>query len=488
MKDLLDTIQSFGEREIEIYKKLYGSSNPKVPNKPESLFDYLLENKNANEREVIKVLYGKSKSAASAFSHLKKKLQTQLSVVLIAWDTEMSLDSNDTDYNTILRMVTRLYLTRAVLIKKRVNSVMNNMIREIYKYAKQYEIFDFWAIAILEIVGQDASKGEKFLAKQSDELDKVLNNFCMYNKGEMLLWQLTPAMYLKNKENEFIEQGRKTVATLKKHSKDSQSDLILMTQLEGEMFLAEFERRQKDVLTLARQRYALATTSKALNKKGIIRATRNQLIIALINNHLFEEADEWAYKYLNEIPKDVMIVYADNAFRAALYSKNFKHCNEYLELYKKSPQFIKNEQHTTYYYYYKAALAFYQKNFDEVFEHLSKTSWMLRDKTGWGLGVKLMEILAYIEIGQFEMVMFRIKALWQLLYRNQNKNIARTKTISHVLYALLQSGFNYRKVLEKEKQKISDLRDSNGIYYWDPSGQEVVRFDWWFDEKMKRVR
>jgi len=489
MKELAAIIQSLDKRELEVYSKLYRSGNKKEPNKAEMLFDYLLEHSNTTNSEVAAALFANSKSSVSALSHLKKKLHNQLSVVLIAIDAEDETEAGkDADYNTALRIVTRKYLERGVLVKKKVNNAAYSLSEEIYKYAKEYEIFHFWAISLMEVLASNASKGEKYITAVSKEIDHALNCFLKFYKGDMMLWELTPAMYLKNKEAEFIDRAKQIVATLKEYTKETQSDTILMNQLEGQMFLAEFERKPKEALTYAREKYELVTTSKALNRKGIIRASRNQLIIALINNGEFEEADKWAYTYLHEIPPQTIIVYADNAFRAALFSRSFKHCEEYLNLYKKSPRFNKEEALTTQYYFYRAALAFYQRDFDNVFTHTANTGWMIRDKTGWGLGVKLIEILAYIELGQTDMVMYRIKALWQLLFRNQSKNIARIKTVSHLLYALLQSGFNYRKVVEKEKNKMAELRDGTGVFYWDPTGYEIVRFDWWLDEKMKRTR
>lgn len=488
MRELAAIIQSLEKKEIELYQKLYCNCNSEESTKSVMLFNYLLNKEGATEREVIKALYPESKLPISAFSHLKKRLFNQLSVVLIAADIAEDEQSKEADYNTALRQVTRKYLVKNILIKKKVNEVVFLLGEEIYKKSKEYEIFHFWVLSLMEILSQNASKGEKYILKIGNEIEQALDYFVKYNRGDLKLWGLTPAMYLKNNEAEFIDKAKKIVATLKEYSKTTNSDFILMNYIEGQMFLAEFERKPKVALELAREKYELVTTSKALNRKGIIRASRNQLIIALINTGAYAEAENWAYNYLKEIPPQSIIVYADNAFRAALYSSNFKHCLVYLNLYEKSPRFIKDEVLTTQYYYYKAGLAFYQKNYKVVLENIAKTGWMLRDKTGWGLGVKLMEILTYIELGQTEMVLFRIKALWQLLNRNPKKNIARIKAISQMLYALLQSGFNYRKVIEKEKQKYTDLCDAEGLFYWDPTGYEITRFDWWLHEKIKRVR
>jgi hypothetical protein len=488
MKELASIIQSFTQRETELYKKLYGSEDPKSPTKTEMLFDYLQSQRQATEREVIKALYGSAKSSVSAFSHLKNKLHKQLRTVLIVSDAEQTDADKDTDFNSVHRELTRLYLESFILIKRRLNETYGIIIKEIYAKAKEYEMFHYWIYSLMNLLAQNASKGEKYIAALSAELEHAMNCYVKYYKGDMMLWQLTPAMYLKNREAEFIDKARDTVKQLIRFAQENPSILLTMTQLEGQMILAEFERKPSEVLAYARKKYELATTAKPLSRRGIIGNSRIQLINALINNQHYEEADSLAYKHLHEIPPQVLISYAEMAFRAALYSKNFSHCEEYLKSFEKNPRFIKDEVLTTHYFFYKAALEFYRKKFDDVFVNIARTGWMLRDKTGWGLGVKLMEILAYIELGQTDMVMFRIKALWQLLYRNQNKNIARIKAISHILYALLQSGFNYRKVVEDEKQKMADLRDGTGIFYWDPTGYEIIRFDWWLSEKMKRIR
>lgn len=488
MKELASIIQSLSAFEVELYKKLYGSGNPKEPTKPEMLFDFLRSNGNATEREVLKALYANAKSAVSAFTHLKKKLRKQLNVVLIVADAEETDTDKDADFNSVHRELTRKYLEGFILIKKKLNQTYLSLLDEIYQQAKEYEMFHLWIYSIMGKIAHHASKGEKYINALSNELDHALACYAKYYKGEILLWKLTPAMYLKNKETEYIDYAREVVSQLKDHATENPSVFLTMNMLEGQYFFAEFERRFSDMLLYARENYELITTSKPLNKKGNVRSALLKLIAALVTNGKFEEADVLAYNQLNIIPQQSLLNYLEGAFRTALYCKNFKHCEEYLKLMEKNPKFIKDEILTTQYFFYRAALAFYQNDYQGTLKYISKTGWMLRDKTGWGLGVKLMEILAYIDLGQTDMVMFRIKALWQLLYRNQSKNIARIKAVSHILYALQQSGFNYRKVVEKEKQKMADLRDGFGIYYWDPTGYEITRFDWWLDGKMKRLR
>jgi hypothetical protein len=488
MKELASIIQSLSDFEVEIYKKLYGSGNPEQPNKPEMLFDFLRSNGNATEREVLKALYANAKSAVSAFAHLKNKLRKQINAVLIVADAEETDTDKDADFNSVHRELTRKYLEGFILIKKKLNQTYIALMEEIYQQAKEYEMFHFWIHTIMSRIALNAAKGEKYINSLSAELEHAIACYVKYYKGDMMLWKLTPAMYLKNREADYIDYARDVVRQLNDYANENPSIFLSMNLLEGQYFLAEFERRHADMLFYSREKYELVTTSKPLSKKGVIRNARIQLIGALISNGKYEEADVLAYNHLSDIPPQSLINYLESAFRTALYCKNFKHCAEYLKLLEKNPKFIKDEVVTTQYYFYKAALAFYQKDFEGVFKNVAKTGWMLRDKTGWGLGVKLMEILAYIELGQTDMVMFRIKALWQLLYRNHSKNIARIKAVSHILYALLQSGFNYRKVVEKEKQKITELRDASGVYYWDPTGYEITRFDWWLDDKMKRIR
>ncbi|MCS6818499.1 MAG: hypothetical protein NZ522_01010, partial [Chitinophagales bacterium] len=73
LSELTLILNILNDEEKELYKVFFKSSNGK-PSKAEQLFDYLVEHPKVAEKKVIEIFYGKSKSAASAFSHLKTKL------------------------------------------------------------------------------------------------------------------------------------------------------------------------------------------------------------------------------------------------------------------------------------------------------------------------------------------------------------------------------------------------------------------------------
>ncbi len=488
MKELAAIIHSFTPREAELYKRLYGSGNPQEPTKPELLFNLINSKEISNDREALKALYEEAKSAVSAYSHLKKKLREQLTTVLIASDAERS-ENDEIDFNYMLRKVAKQFLEARVFVNRGNAAMALEVLKQAYKEAKEYEVLMFLPNIAMTLAGQQFARESKYLNELKSVQNWALDAQAKYVQAENLLWTLAaPNIIFKNRETEFLEVAKQTEKTLREFYESTKSDNIHFQFLEAQLFVAELERKHAEGVRIAEDRFQLVQSSRALKRAATIRNTRNQLLNAYLNAQQFDKALHLAYTNIGDVSFAHAFNFGELGFRSAFYEGKFKHCVEFLELYKKHPKFIKDEPATAKYWYFMAALAFGQKDYKSVFTHLNKTGWMLKDKTGWGLGVKLIEILTYIETGETDMVMFRIKALWQLLYRNANKNVARIKAISSMLYALQQSGFNYRKVNEKEKKKMKELRDATGVFYWDPTGFEITRFDWWMDEKMKRIR
>jgi hypothetical protein len=488
MKELISIIHSFSKKEAEMYKRLYGSGNPKEPTKPEELFDLIFSKTVTNDREVIKAMYGAAKAGASAFSHLKKKLREQLTIVLIAADADKS-EEDEVDFNFMLRRVAKQFLEARVFVNRGNAAMALEVLKKAYKDAKEYEVFIFLPNIAMTLAGQQFSRDAKYLTELKKTQDWALDAQAKYVQAENMLWSLAaPNIMFKNREQESLENAKQVERKLREFFETTHSDNIHFQYLEAQLFVAELERKQTEAVEIAEDRFQLVNSSRALKRTATIRSTRNQLLNAYLNAQQFDKAFLLAHTNINDVSFAHALTFGDLGFRAALYDGKLNQCVEFLELYKKHPKFIKDEASTAKYWYFMAGLAFAKKDYKNVFTHLNKTGWMLKDRIGWGLGVKLLEILTYIEMGEMDLVLFRIKALWQLLYRNPQKNVARIKAVSSILYALLQSGFNYRKVNEREKKKMKELRDAQGVFYWDPTGFEIIRFDWWIDEKMKRVR
>lgn len=488
MKELAAIIHSFTAKEADMYKRLYGSGNVKEPNKPEMLFDLIYSKTATNDREVIKALYADAKAPASAFSHLKNKLREQLTTILIASDAEKSED-DEVDYNYMLRKVSKQFLEARVFVNRGNAAMALEVLKKAYKTAKEYEVLAFLPNITMTLYGQQYSRETKYLNELKTTQAWALDAHAKYVEGENLLWSLAaPNILFKNREQEFLENAKEIRKKLRGFYESTRSDNIHFQYLEAELFVAEMERKTNEAVKIAEDRFQLVNSSRALKRASTIRNTRNQLLNAYLNALKFDKAYQLAYSNIADVSFAHALTFGDLGFRAAFYSGNLNHCEAFLDLYKKHPKFIKDETATAKYWYFMAVLAFGKKEYKSVFGHLTKANALLKDKTGWGLGIKLLEILTYIEMGEIDLVMFRIKAVWQLLFRNPQKNVARIKAISSMLYALLQSGFNYRKVTEREKKKMKELRDAQGVFYWDPTGFEITRFDWWIDEKMKRIR
>jgi hypothetical protein len=107
-----------------------------------------------------------------------------------------------------------------------------------------------------------------------------------------------------------------------------------------------------------------------------------------------------------------------------------------------------------------------------------------KDKSGWLLGLRMLELLIMVEIGDFEWFDFKLENFRKLLQRQKEENVQRSKVIFNVLKTLSKMDFDYFDTLEKEDKNIKLLEEAENELQWDPKGFEVIRFDDWIKSKM----
>ncbi len=134
--------------------------------------------------------------------------------------------------------------------------------------------------------------------------------------------------------------------------------------------------------------------------------------------------------------------------------------------------------------FYKAAAAFIDGELDFSLDTLYADNTLLKDKSGWLFGHRLLEIMILMERKDFDLTDFRIEALRKLLQRQKNKSIIRIKAILHILHLFVRQGYSYKDTLAEAEPQLQLLESNTGDYFWNPMGFEAVRFDSWFRGKV----
>jgi hypothetical protein len=116
---------------------------------------------------------------------------------------------------------------------------------------------------------------------------------------------------------------------------------------------------------------------------------------------------------------------------------------------------------------------------------LNEASPLLTDKSGFGLGIRILEILNFIKWDkkdQVETALLNLKNHIAFL-KNGGKIKPRYLYIYKILVKLHSYGYDYKETFRLHKEKLHQMNGDQREYAWEFRGPELLRFDlWFFDE------
>ena len=136
-----------------------------------------------------------------------------------------------------------------------------------------------------------------------------------------------------------------------------------------------------------------------------------------------------------------------------------------------------------------AAVFFMEKNYEEALKQLKDCCKLPREKTEWVLHAQLLQIMCRIELGQCEWFYYRCEALRKSISRYESKNQFKLNGRISVIYRLLKglnkNGYDFNLLIEDENDLFDLLHCSEGNFYWNPLGPELLRFEEWIQIKAR---
>lgn len=138
----------------------------------------------------------------------------------------------------------------------------------------------------------------------------------------------------------------------------------------------------------------------------------------------------------------------------------------------------------------QAALYFRSGDYKEALKLLKDCCGLPREYSEWVLYAQLLEVMCRAEMGQHEWFPYRAEALRKSIYRYEskfkNKRNGRIGLIYRLLKELSRNGQDYNLLLESELDAMDLLSCSEGNYFWNPIGPEIIRFEEWVQVKARK--
>lgn len=479
MENLIQLVKSLKKSEISFIQHYYKNDTDK---KRLKLFNWVLDGKVKTDDEAANKLYG---GKGPAYSHLKSRLLNDLMNLLLFEEGSRQSESekfqNETD-------ALRHILQGKILFNRKVHNLA------IKQWEKSLEISDKFELLPEKVIVKDLMSESVGVRKGIEEYEKIIKDIDedIRTIGDLMLAKklyfgvALPNVFLKNNESEFARLANLSMNKLQKiydlNLSPSIGYFYFLTAISYYNIIRDFEK----LYEISTQFLHLIEKEQSIRSKARLTNAYLQLYGSAMYLGLFEEAlqsAERALEFTNKGgPNEISVL--EYIFMAKIQLKAPLNLNETLISGTNHPRLKYSKYIESKWSFYKAIYLYKTRNFDKCIQELQKESELLKDKSGWLFGLKLLEILCYIELEEFDMIDYRIESLRKLLQRQKHKNIVRIKSIFNVLNTLVKTGYSFKNTYKKEAEIFQLLSESKDEYFWDPLGYELIRFDEWFRSKI----
>ncbi len=180
------------------------------------------------------------------------------------------------------------------------------------------------------------------------------------------------------------------------------------------------------------------------------------------------------------------VITAEQEFIACFYGKDYKRCNELLELMfaysKRTTGKIREDIFT----YYQGCLEFAKGNYKEARKIANRSLSIMKDKPRWDLGIRYLKIMSLIQLGEYEEARDAIEALRKQMARvanDDNREIAmRDNYIFRAFHEYSLNDFNQNST--SLQYILKKLREKTSSSSWNFYTHEVIPVHRWL---LKRV-
>lgn len=484
MKNLKPIVKVLMPGEIRVIRHFFKLNSNAEERKRGELFELILKNPNLTDEKAAKKLY--SAKPNSAYSHLKARLKRDILNVLYLHDGSKKAVSPH--FKAIIE--SRKMLNQAFLLRTRgAFNEATQLLKNASEMAKKFEL-PAEEVMIKQTLREMTHriKSEKVLADYNQDINRNVELLGELMKVEEFSYMITyPALFKTNNKLNDPDYKNQMIEELKaSFEKTGFAKIGLWYYLIG-IELATKQRESKKALALSLEFVKLVEKSPSIYTKNNWAGVNMTVANALINNLEYERAIGYSRIAVKNFPKGLMneLTATESLFFAQFRSKHYDDAHTTIDAAFIHPRLKANKFFHSKWLYLRANLQFMEGNHDKAMKTLNQDTELTKDKSGWLLGYRLLEILIMIERHDYEWVDFKIDSFRKLLQRQKDENIHRIKLILTILNTLHKSNYDFEETSIDESKNYKTLKRAEGDLYWNPMGFEVVRFDEWFEAKVK---
>jgi hypothetical protein len=397
------------------------------------------------------------------------------------------------DWFTFRMDLRKKFMEAFILLGRGVEKESFTLLDKIVTKAKEYELYD----ELYEVLHW--LRNEKGLRYGKKEYDAYTPEIEFYSRCRNACYKARD-LYFKHFIENVDQQGQKcrnvtqlqaVIEDLEKEYRDTKSVNVAyyMYFLTMEYYMAQC--KYKESIRVGYQLVELIEKHPAIYMK-----LRHGVVYSdLADNEQFvfnfkASLDHAAIARVHINPKSYSFeVVREIEFRAHFYQNNINEAEQIIddllgrEKYKSST-FLRSKQ-----MYFKSCVLFLKKAYKASYRLLQDAREIEKDKEGWNLGIRLLNIMNLVELKWYDAADKQIEALRKYIDRIElNRPVRkRDKVILKILIQLEKNSFNFMETYLKLTTCFDQLNGSDEELRWEVKSPEMILFQQWFKSHVTSV-
>lgn len=490
MKILTQIIRVLKPSEVRLIRNFYKvQPNGEVKRRLE-LFELAKAGKAGSDAEAAMAIYKGEPN--SAFSHLKNRLQKDILNILLLKEGSKKYE---TKYAQAIFDCRRMLIEGQILIERGAYRAGEAVLLKANDLALEYELFaETMLINDLLRTTIGIRKGEQAYLSFEGEITDSLDKLAKYLKVKDYYYRLgVLGQFSKKIEKSSLEYAKNALAEAEKDYKLTNSPLVGYFYNFLGIFYGQLSQNYDLAFDYAVDYLKLVESSPSVSSDTRIASANLQISSIAIHKGNYPEAISYAQKARNKFIAGLFneLQAIEVMFIATFHYKDFEEAEKLMEVALQHPKIKANKQVPARWEYYKANLFFVNGKYNEAAVMLMKETELTKDKAGWLMGYRVLELMCAVEQDDLEVFDYRAESFKKLLQRNKEENVERPRLALKILGTYIKTGGDIKKAIQEEKDNIMLLSEGKGEYQWDPLGFELIRFDEWLNklaQKKARAR
>lgn len=427
----------------------------------------------------------KATGGASAYSHLKRRLKSDILNILLLQDSSKRF----AQANRAAELDCRKKVAQSHVLLLRGAQVEGMKILEsALASADEYEL-------LAERLQIHHLLREKFLgARSTDELvelnkkiqDDMQRYQALLNVQEKSFVLASPefALELKKRANDkkYLELIEELSKLYRKHRLARIGFWYYMAATEYHSARTNFDQ----VVELGLKFLKLVQTSPAVHSKTNMAGVNQTVGVAYLQLRSFENAQKYLTQAsalfpsagFNRLQSLQFLVQAESALGD--FDNALKNTGRALS----HPRVDKREQLIPRWLFIKSSVEFLAANPQESFRTLNQDSYLIKQVDSWNVQFRFLEMMQLIEFKDEDWLEFKVNATRKFFTRHKELATPRAKATIDIVSNLLRNGLDFQGLSAKNLDLLrSSVAEAEG-FEWNPIGPEIVRFDKWVVSKI----